>query len=233
MKTEIKNFFEKNWGLIILIIFIVVLLSLILAYNLNENFANDVRNIFTMAPKMKIEDFDILFFMNPTCPHCQDQLNIFKKEQPKGITVIDVSTEEGKNQAKAVGIPGVPFFISRKYNTTTIGFHSTKDLITDLTPKLQSQSNQQSNQQSQSQSQEPTIAVLTREGCPACNKAKEDISQKNPSGVIIIESSSPDAKQIISKFNIQSGYVPLYVNLTNGKYNEGFLPIEQVLEKIK
>jgi glutaredoxin len=213
-------------GTIILVVFI-----LLITYNCNDNFANIVNGAF--GRKKSIKDLDVIFIMNPECPWCAKQIEVLKADGSiNDITIVDISKPGGPEQAKMYGTKGFPFFVSLKNKTATMGFkEKTDDIIKELTGPVAPVAQKAQEAGTVQEPAGPTYVLITRETCPWCTKAKENIVQSG-APFANVDFNSEQAKEILKMFDIKSKSVPIYVNLKNGKNLVGFKPVADVLSLI-
>lgn len=216
--THAGSLITSNNYIIPIAIFLIIVVCVVMYYNKKtSNFANT-----GSGTRDKLNLLDIIMFTSSDCEYCPQQINALREQNVLDTIVIkNVSNDkEVEKEAKKYGVIGFPFFISLKNRTSTVGYYEDVDaIIEDLQPIQPAQDSK--------------IYLLTRSGCGWCTKAKEDIASKNISKdiVSVLEASSPEAKEVIKKFNLKVEGVPVYVSGKNGDTVVGFKPIEDVKKK--
>ena len=197
-----------------------------------------------------LKDMDVVMFMSPTCPHCVKMIEVIKKSgNMKNITIVDITKPEGQAVAKSFGADKqhVPSFISKKTRTGVVGYRdSINKLIDDLTPKEGQQTeNTQPQGQGQGQGQGSSdivsavnklqIALFSKEGCPWCQKAKENLNDAGVSDIIQVFDMNTEEGQQAAQDLLppNSTGVPAYVSMTTKKHVIGFKPIDQVVDELQ
>jgi glutaredoxin len=247
-----RSFYEKNKTLLMIIGFIALLALIfaILCYT-NEDFSNSI-----FGPGTNLKDLDILLFMSPNCQWSQQTMKLLKDNNKlDDVTIINVDTEDGKKMATMYGATrGSPTFVSKKYNTGTVGYKDTiKDIVQDLTtnnkPPPESIPELQPNQQQNLQPTEnfegggnsvPTdevkglrIVVFYKDSCPYCVKAKKDLESLGlMSSVELQDVNSTEGKNRLRDFKKEGTSVPLYASSTTGKTSLGYKPFKDVIRDL-
>lgn len=225
----------------------VLFLVLIMVFYFNRNeFTNMIYGLGVQDHK-KIKDMDILYFMSPTCPWCQKMTEVLKKEGTlDDMTIVDATTSEGAKMATMYGAKqGLPTFISKTNRTGIVGFKpSTNDIVRDLT------ANDGPSGKASDESERPErpdgsedfngsvtsleLVLFTKEGCPWCTKAKDDLANSDLlDKVKILDITTTEGRQGLRDFNLTETPVPVYGSLKTKKHTVGYKPIATVVSELK
>lgn len=210
----------------------------------NDTFANTIisgfKNTFKLNKGVGVREYDIVYFMSPTCPWCKKMSKVLADEGILGeMEVVDVTQEQGKKMAIEMGAAdkGVPSFISRKNRTGTVGFKkSGKDLLEALDPsKGVAPSSQEPGSGSGEVLKNLQIIVFVSPSCGWCTKMKQQLQDEGIMEMVeLVDISTPEGQDMAKKvLPASNGGVPACYSKSTGKVCNGFKPIVNIIEELK
>lgn len=195
--------------------------------NIKERMTKGSDKVTTKDDTDELKNMGIIMFMNPNCGYCKQMLQLLGKKKHE-ITIVDVSTEQGKIIAKQYSVheKPVPSFISLKNGTGTIG---SKESIAELAKALMPVEKAQSGDV-----EELGILLFTRDGCSWCTKAKEMLKEEGLENIIkIVDIQTSEGKNIASEYLKNADVVPAWVSVKTKKSTLGYKVINEVIDQLK
>ena len=205
----------------------------------SDSFSNTVisgfKNTFKLGGGVSAKEYDIVYFMSPTCPWCKKMTKVLVDEgMMSDMHVVDVTEESGKKMAVEMGAAdkGVPSFISRKNRTGTVGF---KKSGSELLKALDVPSSQEPPSGGDSIISQLDIIVFVSPSCGWCTKMKDQLTEGGLMDMVeLVDITTPEGREIAKKVlpSNNSG-VPACYSKSTGKVCNGFKPIVDIIEELK
>jgi len=244
---------NNNYGMVFGVILFILLLFVLFGTctETGRSFFKNIRGSGSGSGSGDVKEMDIVMFMSPTCPWCKKMLEVIKKDgHLSNITMVDITKPEGQNMAKQYGADKqpVPSFISRKTKTGTVGYRESMDeLLKALAPgstgggKMPTGGDEPGPESQggsgdlQGLAQSLKIILFSREGCPWCQKAKDNLSESGVSEIVqVVDITTPEGQQMAGELlPPDSSGVPAFVSLATKKSVIGFKPIEQIVQELQ
>ena len=193
----------------------------------------------------RMKELEVLYFFSPNCPWCKKMTAVLEKEGVKGaLTMVDVTTEEGKKMANEYGAAkkGIPAFISKKNKTGTVGFRENLDeMLTALEKKPDPAAMaQQQKEQADVPQMNPEeirqkvsqlgIMLFASPTCGWCNKLKTEMEEAGVLNMIeVIDISQPEGQEMIKQYIKEFRGVPVTYSKNTQKHVVGYKPLSGVI----
>ena len=243
------------------LVVVLAIVGIVVAYFVNEDFANTVSTYMPFLKKSGVKDLDIIFFFSPTCPWCQKMITVLEKEGTKGdFEMVDITQEDGQKLATKYGAMsrGVPNFVSRKTNTGTVGFkQSSQDIINDLQAATNPSKEQNSPQPHSHPEREMApesgpggpgsnplepinspdiqnlgVVLFYSDSCGWCKRAKDDAEQLGIVPFLEMQDLAQGGQEMIQNLGLEFKGVPMFYSHATGKSAVGYQPWSKVVSML-
>ena len=245
--VNISSISIKEYWYYIVGVILLIILALVIAYNYDDKFNAMVKSTFqnvssggsSSSVANDIKDLDVVFFMKPSCPYCQNMMKIFQKEGTLNLyKIVNAESEEGEKLVKMFGVDSFPSFISIKLKTGTKGEKdSSKTIVTELKnvkppEKFTDQGSPEINQ-IKIKIKELNIIMFKSDNCGHCKKMLETLRSNDLDSLIhIVDIQSPEAMKLLNEFGITADEgVPMFYSVTLKKKVIGARPVDQLINE--